>query len=62
VLKLPQVDRALLIKDEWRKHLEWRLYGSAMYILSKTSGIDINSFTNIYYMHLSFPIFSDGIP
>jgi hypothetical protein len=53
----PQVNRALLRKDESRKHLEWRLCGSAVSNLSKTSGMHIKSFINIYYIHLYFPIF-----
>jgi hypothetical protein len=41
MLMLPQVDRALLGKDESRKHLERRLCGSAVSNLSKTSGMHV---------------------
>jgi hypothetical protein len=51
MLMLPQEDRALLRKDESRTHLEWRLRGSAVFNLSKTSGMLIKSFINIYYIN-----------
>jgi hypothetical protein len=54
---LPQVDRALLRKDELRKHLEWRLCGNAVSNVSKTSGMRVKLFINIYYIHLSLPTF-----
>jgi hypothetical protein len=38
--------------DVSRKHLEWRLCGSAVSNSSKTSGIHMKSFMNIYYIHL----------
>jgi hypothetical protein len=56
MLMLPQIDRALLREDESRKHLEWRLSGSAVSNLGKKSGVHI-SFIHIYYVHLSFSIF-----
>jgi hypothetical protein len=43
----PLVDRVLLRKHESRKHLEWRLCGSAVSNLSKTSAMHIASFNNI---------------
>jgi hypothetical protein len=61
MLMLPEVDRALLRKNESRKHLEWRLSGSAVSNLSKSSGKHIKSFINVYYIHLSFFCFYDGI-
>jgi hypothetical protein len=59
VLMLPQVDRALLRRHESRKRLEWRLCGSAVSNLSKTSstGMHIKPFIDIYYIHLYFYIF-----
>jgi hypothetical protein len=54
---LPQVDHALLRKDESRKHLEWSLCASAVSNLSKTSDMHIKSFINTYYIHLHFLIF-----
>jgi hypothetical protein len=52
MLVLPQVDHALLRNNEKRKDLEWRLSGSAVSNLSKTSGMHMKSFLNIYYIHL----------
>jgi hypothetical protein len=56
---LPEVDHALLRKNELRKHLEWRLCGRVVSNLSKTSAMHIKTFINIYiyYIHLSFTIF-----
>jgi hypothetical protein len=56
MLMLPEVDRALLRKDEWRKCLEWRLGGIAVYNLCKASCTHTKSFTNIYYINLSLSI------
>jgi hypothetical protein len=58
---LPQVDRAILRKEESTKHLEWRLCGGVMSDLSKTSGMHIKSFIIIYYIHLPYFSFCDGI-
>jgi hypothetical protein len=44
---LPQVDSALLRKDELGKHLQWRLCGRAVTDLSKTSGMHIKSLIDI---------------
>jgi hypothetical protein len=54
---LPQEDRALLREDKSRKHLAWRLCGSAVSNFSKWSVMHIKSFINIYYIDLSFSIF-----
>jgi hypothetical protein len=54
MLMLPQVDRALLRKNESSKRLEWSLCGSAVSGLSKTSGMHIISFINIYYILYTF--------
>jgi hypothetical protein len=51
----------LLRKNEWRKHLEWRLCGSFVSNLSKTSCIHIKVFVNVDYMNLFFSGFSEGI-
>jgi hypothetical protein len=57
MLILPQVDRALSRTDKSRKHPEWRLCGSTMSNLSKTSGMQIKSFINTYYIHLHFSFY-----
>jgi hypothetical protein len=54
MLMLLQTDSALLRKGESRKHVESRPCGSAVSNRSKTSHV------NIYYVHLSFSIFSDS--
>jgi hypothetical protein len=48
MLMLSEVDRVLLRMNESRKHLDWRLCGSALSNLSKTSGMHIKAFINIY--------------
>jgi hypothetical protein len=62
MLMLPPVDRALLKKDESREHREWRLCGSAVSSSSKKSGMNIKSFINMHYIHLSFSIFLTVYP
>jgi hypothetical protein len=37
-----------------REHLEWRLCASDVSDLNKTSRMHINSFNNMYYIHLLF--------
>jgi hypothetical protein len=45
---LPQV------VDVSGKHMEWRMYGIAMSNLTETSGRNVKSFMNIYYINLSY--------
>jgi hypothetical protein len=61
MLILPEGDGALLRKYETMKHLESRLCGRAVSDLSKASGIHIESFISMHYIHLSFFHFSGDI-
>jgi hypothetical protein len=62
MLMLQLVDRALLRKDKSGKYLAWRLSGTAVSNLSKTSDMHIKSFINTYYIQLSSSIFLTVYP
>jgi hypothetical protein len=54
---LPEVAHALLRKDELRKRLEWRLCGSVVSNLSKTSAMHIKHLSIYIISIYIFPFF-----